>query len=111
MNWNEAKAFLPFKHVTEQEVFERLLTGRAHLWCGNKCSGVTEVTDENALHVWLAGGSLDGLIAMLPDVEAFAKAMHCASIELTGRKGWQRIFPRFGYAFDGVKMVKYFDGR
>ena len=106
-NWQHARKLLPFKDVTEEDVLDRLLTGRAHLWVSPDSAGVTEVTDGNMLHIWLSGGTLRGLLQMLPDVETFAKALGCRGVELTGRKGWQRIFSRFGFVCEGQVMVKY----
>ncbi len=105
--WDYALRFLPQNDVAPLgEVRGLILDGRAQLWCGEACAGVTEIGGDNRLHILLAGGSLAGLLAMRPDVEAFARAMGCRAVYLSGRRGWRRVFPRFGYAFDGEDMVK-----
>jgi len=106
-HWDHALRYLPENDVIPLEEARALILGaRAQLWCGEACAGVTEVTADSRLHILLAGGSLPELLAMRPDVEAFARAMGCRAVFLSGRKGWRRIFPRFGYAFDGEDMVK-----
>ncbi len=105
--WEYALRFLPENDlIPVEEAKALILSERAQLWCGEGCAGVTEITADDRLHILLAGGSLDGLLAMRPDVEAFARAMGCRAVFLSGRLGWRRIFPRFGYAFDGEDMVK-----
>ena len=106
-HWEYALRFLPENDVIPLEQAKALiLSERAHLWCGEDCAGVTEVSGDGRLHILLAGGSMAGLLAMRPDVEAFARALGCRCVYLSGRTGWRRIFPRFGYAFDGEDMVK-----
>lgn len=105
--WEYALRFLPENDVIPPDEAKALiLGGRAQLWCGEDCAGITEIAPDNRLHILLAGGSLHGLLAMRPDVEAFARALGCRAVYLSGRKGWRRIFLRFGYAFDGEDMVK-----
>ncbi len=105
--WEYALRFLPENDLIPlDEAKALILEERAQLWCGENCAGLTEVSHDNRLHILLAGGSMTGLLAMRPDVEAFARALGCRFVYLSGRKGWRRIFPRFGYAFDGEDMVK-----
>ncbi len=105
--WEHALCFLPENALIPLAQAKALvLNGQAQLWCGEACAGITEVSPDNRLHILLAGGSLNGLMAMREDVEAFARAMGCRAVFLSGRPGWRRIFLRFGYAFDGEDMVK-----
>jgi hypothetical protein len=105
--WDYALRFLPQNDVIPlEEARALILAERAQLWCGEACAGVTEVSPDNRLHIMLAGGAMNGLLAMRPDVEAFARGLGCRAVYLSGRKGWRRIFPQFGYAFDGEDMVK-----
>jgi hypothetical protein len=105
--WDHALRFLPENDLIPLvQARALILAERAQLWCGEDCAGVTEVSGDGRLHIMLAGGSMAGLLAMRPDVEAFARRLGCRAVYLSGRKGWRRIFPRFGYAFDGEDMVK-----
>ncbi len=91
---------------TIEDIEARVRAGTAHLWPGENCAGVTEYIPGPALHIWAAGGSLRGLLAMRESVEAFAWASDCQWIELDGRAGWTRLFSRFGYQADGTRMFK-----
>lgn len=105
--WEHALRFLPQNDlIPVGEARALILSGQAQLWCGEGCAGITEIAPDGRLHILLAGGSLSGLLAMRADVEAFGRAMGCRCVYLSGRRGWRRIFPRFGYAFDGEDMVK-----
>lgn len=90
---------------TVDEVITRIQQGTAHLWTAETATGVTEY-DGKDLHIWLAGGKLSGLLAMLPSVESFARVSACNRVILGGRKGWRRVFLRFGYEPQGNDMVK-----
>ena len=105
--WDHALRFLPENDVIPlDEAKASILGERAQLWCGEGCAGVTEISPDNRLHILLAGGAMAGLLAMRADVEAFARAMGCRAVYLSGRRGWRRIFPQFGYVFDGEDMEK-----
>ena len=105
--WEHARRYLPENEVVPLAEVEALLLGeRAQLWLGEGCAGVTEIARDGRLHMMLAGGSMAGLLAMRESVEAFARANGCRAVYLAGRKGWRRVFPQFGYAFDGEDMVK-----
>ena len=107
--WQIAAQYLPESDIAPLSLLEeRVLADRAQLWLGDGCAGVTEVTDDNRLHIWVAGGSMAGLLDMLESVEWFALLTGCKGVELSGRKGWQRVMAKYGYAFNGAEMVKDF---
>lgn len=49
------------------------------------------------MHVFVAGGSLQAITALLPEVEAFGRQNGCDTGGATGRKGWVRFLSRYGY--------------
>lgn len=49
------------------------------------------------MHVFAAGGSLDAIRALLPQVEAFGRRHGCDSGGATGRRGWTRFLAQYGY--------------
>jgi len=105
--WAQARRYLPENEVIPlAEVEALLLSEKAQLWCGEGCAGVTEIAGDGRLHIMLAGGRMAGLLPMRESVEAFARAMGCAAIFLSGRTGWRRVFRKYGYAIDGEDMVK-----
>lgn len=109
--WERARLLLPLKGIDEADLLDRLLTKRAHLWISADSAGVTEITDNNTLHVWLAGGTLAGLLDMLADVEGFARVLGCRAVELSGRKGWHRVMTKYGFVRHGQEMLKVLNER
>ena len=90
--------------ATEAELIEEIAAGRAQLWPGETAAMVTQCLDGpegRFLHVWLAGGSLEGVMALKPGVEAWGRAMGCAEVTINGRSGWARILKA-----DGFRMVE-----
>lgn len=67
----------------------------AQLWAGRDSVIVTELIGfprKRVCRIWLAAGDMDELTGeMLPDVEDWAKAEGCATVEIIGRKGWTRV--------------------
>lgn len=106
--WGYARRYLPFsEEAPEAEVIEHLQEQRAQLWVGTGCAGVTEVTDDQNMHVWLAGGDIDGLLDMLPSVTLWAGVNDCVAVEVNGRKGWSRVLKNFDFVRNGDSMLRY----
>lgn len=92
---------------TEEDVVAMLLAGRAGLWVGRECAAVTEIKDWGhfkEVNVFLAGGSMDGIVAMEPSLETHAVENGCRRIVIDGRKGWERVLPEYGVL--SVKISK-----
>lgn len=90
---------------TIEEVAADLAANRAMLWPGERCALITRITfdPDKTLHVWLGGGDLDELLAMRTGVEAVGRLMGCRFATIAGRKGWARVFRKFGFeAVDDV---------
>lgn len=86
--------------ATEAELIAEIAAGRAQLWPGETAAMVTQCVVEpqgRALHVWLAGGDLAGIMALKPGVEAWGRAMGCQYVTIEGRAGWARVLRRSGY--------------
>lgn len=95
--------------TTEHDLRQALCAGRAQIWPGESAAMVTEVVDEpdgRALHVWLAGGDLAGVMALKPGVEAWGRAMGCDYVSIEGRKGWARLLRADGFRLHGDELRK-----
>ncbi len=95
--------------ATETDLLEELGAGRAQLWLGETAAIVTQcvLNDRGrSLHVWLAGGDLDGVMALRPGVEAWGRGLGCAFLTIDGRAGWRRVLRRHGYVPDGSELKR-----
>lgn len=75
------------------------------LWPGAGCAIVTRIvmTPERTIHVWLGGGDMEEMLAMRAGIEAVGRLMGCRYATLSGRKGWARVFRKYGFeAVDDV---------
>jgi hypothetical protein len=62
---------------------------------------------KRSLRVWLAGGAMEAMEAILPNVEQFAREAGCEQLLFQGRSGWQRTFlASAGFHLRAVEMAK-----
>ncbi|MDP1616776.1 hypothetical protein [Phenylobacterium sp.] len=88
----------------EASLRAEILSGRAQLWAGEAGALVTQCVESaegRSLHVWLAGGRLDTILALRPGVEAWARGLGCAEVTIEGRNGWARVLGAHGYRRHG----------
>lgn len=90
---------------TWAEVLDRLKEDTAQLWFGDGCAMVTEIWGPD-FHVWLAGGSLRGIMELRPRVEETARFWGLRKITIGGRPGWNRVLRRHGYTLNGDVLEK-----
>lgn len=101
MFWKHAETFLRKATTPEalQDAEMRCKTGAAHLWPTKRAAVVCEPIRD--YRVWLAGGDLDEIIALLPVAERWAKAAGYDRIVIhmdDTRKGWKRLMKRHGFS-------------
>jgi hypothetical protein len=71
-------------------------------------AGGTRVFDKangRALEVNWAGGNGAALLAIVPQLEQFARSLGCTRIFIPGRKGWSRVLPR-DYRIERITVGK-----
>lgn len=88
----------------EATLRDEILTGDAQLWAGEGGALVTQCVEGpegRSLHVWLAGGRLDTILALRPGVEAWARGLGCVCVTIEGRSGWARVLSALGYRRHG----------
>lgn len=81
-----------------------ILSGKAQLWAGEAGALVTQCVEGahgRSLHVWLAGGRLDTILALRPGIEAWARGLGCLCVTIEGRSGWARVLRTHGYRRHG----------
>jgi hypothetical protein len=97
------------KHHSRESLLADLLAGRAQIWPAERGVIVSECFidgEARVLRGWLGGGDLDDIVAMRPGMEAWGRAMGCTHAAIEGRKGWERVYRRFGYVRAGDELRK-----
>jgi hypothetical protein len=93
--------------TTEAEVLELLRANQAQLWQGDTAAAVLQlIRPPPTLHIWLAGGSMAGLLEMRAGMEAWGRSQGCDYVTINGRRGWARVLAPFGYEPDGEELRK-----
>lgn len=93
----QIEAALSYADATHcyEDVAEMVAAGHAQFWPGPASCIVTELVSfprKRVLNVFLAGGTLPELEAMIPIVLDWAKDQGCVAASFTGRRGWARTF-------------------
>jgi hypothetical protein len=95
----------------KEHVKQALDDKRAQFWFHPEAAIVTEIkvwpTGFREVVGWLAGGSLDGVLALIPQIETWARGIGCERAIINGRYGWKRRLPA-GYRVHGTTFVKDF---
>lgn len=80
---------------TFEDIRDMVAAGRLQFWPGPHSVGITEIQatpQRRTLNIFLAGGDLVELEAMLPEVMAWGTAQGCTHSIMIGRRGWERTF-------------------
>lgn len=95
--------------MTLDDVRDRVMLGDLQLWLGEGFAGTTEVLDypqRRVVLVHLAGGKLDAMLPVYPQIEEFAKSVGATGIEIAGREGWARVMKDRGFKVSAVHLFK-----
>lgn len=97
---------------TVEAVETELAANNAMLWLGERSCVVTTLTDfpsvgERVIEVWLAGGDLEEIKDMIPQIEAWAVQAGCTQAEVNGRLGWVRTLAPFGFEYLTTTVRKF----
>lgn len=97
--WGRCVAWLEpaIEDGTEDEVLNELILGRAQLWEGDSGAVVTRCFPPDHFHIWLAGGDLGGVMALLAGGIAWARPMGLKRLTVNARKGWTRVLRDHGF--------------
>lgn len=85
---------------TFDDVVDSIVAGRMQLWPAPRGCAVTEIViypRKKVLHVFLAGGDMDEIIAMIDRATEWSKGQGCSAMTVAGRHGWQRVLAKHGY--------------
>lgn len=74
--------------------------GRMQAWQEGQSVVITEVIgypQKRVLNVFLAVGSMDEVMSIQPQIEAFGRQHGCYCLRMSGRKGWSKVLPKHGW--------------
>tara|TARA_B100000287_G_C20654348_1_gene788023 strand:+ start:1487 stop:1870 length:384 start_codon:yes stop_codon:yes gene_type:complete len=77
------------------DIFGMLVNGTAFLVALKNSAGVLEIVEYpkyKSCRIWLAGGNMEEMINIYPEIQKWAKYRQCKKIEIIGRKGWEKVF-------------------
>jgi hypothetical protein len=91
-------------HMTHtfDDLVEMILTNRAHFYSWDEAFAVMEYVQYpqfSVYHCFLAGGSVDGVMATVEPLKKVARALGCRYVSLAGREGWRKPFAARGWEF------------
>lgn len=93
-----------------EELFCDVEQGRALFFEGVASVLIVEmIRDAEGLsfNVWIVGGDMQDALSLMPGVEAAARGLGCPFVSFSGgRKGWQRVMARIGFAWNGEEFRK-----
>ena len=107
--WIEAALSYSGGTHTFEDVAQGIAEGRMQLWDAPDGCCVTEIVEyprKRVLNGFLAGGEMAQILDIIPSIEAWAKMQGCDGTELTGRRGWGRVFASHGYRETAVTLRK-----
>lgn len=91
------------------DVADGILSGRFQYWMSDAAGIVTEILAyprKRALNYFLAFGELNAILAMQPEIEAFAREHGCAAVACSGRDGWARPLAKHDWKKKWTVYVK-----
>jgi hypothetical protein len=99
-----------FPWFSKHKMLEEVLTGKAVIWSDGQSFVIGKPKSYHTKDVFtldsLAGKDLGPMLEGLKVIEADIKSMGYNEIECTGRAGWARVLPRYGYDPINVTLHK-----
>lgn len=91
--------------ISADDLYRDISTGHKQLWM-TEADGVVRAVVVTQVYptlkgpiccVWAACGDsgIESLLAVLAEIEKWARSMNCVALEIRGRKGWKRVLPEF----------------
>ena len=92
-----------------EDVVDGLENGMFQIFDNDDGAIITQVSQlpkGRFLSAWLAGGRLPGIMKNVPQMETLARKEGCKQLIMTGRMGWDKVLPKYGWTKIGVVYSK-----
>jgi hypothetical protein len=96
-------------HDFRRDVVPMLMSGRAQWWQQGEGVVVTELQDFpnfKLINYWLVAGRLGDCLQLQDEIDRWARMQGCARAVATGRLGWVRVLPKYGWKPYGIAFAK-----
>lgn len=97
------------KTHTKDELKYLVMTGQCHLYFSTEGCVVTfikQFPQAKIMELWYAGGKLDALFDLEPQILEDSKSWGCTHVQVSGRMGWQKALKNRGYGDPMVTVTK-----
>lgn len=91
-----------------EDVVDLVKAGKMQAWHTPNSLVLSQVVPyprKKVLNVFAVVGDMDEALSMHDELEAFAKEQGCEFMMMTGREGWTRVMPKWGWGKAGVTMT------
>lgn len=91
------------------DILHSLQTGEMQLWANKKAcvvSLIQQYPQKKVCFIFLAGGELESVLEMQPQVTHWAKSQGCELLSMVGRKGWAKALNKVGWKTSQVCMTR-----
>lgn len=91
------------------DIVRGCFAGEYQLWPAPKGCLVTEIATfpkRKLLHVFIAGGDMDEVLAIADAAMEWGRAQGCEAMTMNGRMGWQRVLGKRGWESSFVTMER-----
>lgn len=98
---------------TVGDVYLGLESGHYQGWFTDNAGVITQIVNtpqKKWLNCFLAFGDLEEVMSLQPKIVAFGKEHGCSFMAMTGRWGWQKVLPKYGWTHKTVSMALPLDG-
>ena len=93
-----------------QDIANGIHVGQYQIWTCETAVIITQIAHtpiQKSLHLFLAGGDMDGVEELVRECEVWAKQAGCDAVTLTGREGWKKSFLKpLGFQEVSISMYK-----
>ena len=83
-----------------EDIVDGVKAGTFQFWPADDACAITEIVTfprKKVLHIFLAGGNKDTIVAMDDSAAYFAQLNGCTGMTIAGRRGWKRVLSEKGY--------------
>jgi hypothetical protein len=90
---------------TVQDVVDAIEKGEMQGFWTKNAMVVTQIVShprKKELNVFLAFGDLDGVMSLQDQIADFGRKHGCSFMVMSGRSGWQKVLPNYGWSRVGV---------